>query len=341
MTKTKYSIVIPAFNAALYIDKCLDSILNQNYQDFEVIIVNDGSTDETLKIVNDYTRSYSNVIVLSQDNAGPGAARELGVKHASGNYIMFSDADDYWDSNFLAGIDVCIEKWGPDILEFGYRKVDLNGEIISNHPMIHTQYTNANCVEYYVDQRNTTNYLCNKVFSAKMFQGVHFPHLYAGEDAAVLLQLFVNARSYVSVSDIYYNYVMSPKSLCRAPFNIKKLDVVKSDDFMYDYLSKVRPDLCDKLAYAISARNAVLYCELMLSEVEEKEQIGAILKQRYKKYRSCAGNSRKVSESYSVQRKGIVFLFGITPNMCVLIYLLIRGRGNRIGSNHILKFFKA
>lgn len=324
--KIKYSIIIPAYNATLYINKCLKSMLDQAYHNYEIIIVNDGSTDDTLQIINDYAQRYSNVVVLSQNNSGPGAAREYALKYATGDYILFSDADDYWEKDFLTGINTSIEKWHPDILEFGYRKVDIKGTSVGHHSIINMYITNGDCLKEYVRQNNTTNYLCNKAFSAKLFEHVKFPHLYVGEDAAVLLQLFANAKLYVSVPEVYYNYVMSPTSLCRAPFNTRKLDILKSDNFMHDYLSNINADLSEKLAYAICARSAVLYCELMLSKNEDKGQSRAVIKQHYKKYRSFIHNKKKASESYSLQRKGIVFLFSISPWLCVHTYKFIKGR---------------
>ena len=115
MIKIKYSIIIPAYNASSHINKCLDSILNQTYENFEVIIVDDGSTDDTLKILNKYAQQYSNVYILSQENAGPGAAREKALKYIKGDYVIFSDADDYWEYNFLTHINDIIEKCKPDI----------------------------------------------------------------------------------------------------------------------------------------------------------------------------------------------------------------------------------
>lgn len=326
MVTIRYSIIIPAYNAKLYINKCLNSILNQAYNDYEIIIVNDGSNDDTLQVLNDYAKCYSNFVVLSQNNAGPGAARELAIKHVTGDYIIFSDADDYWEEEFLTGINTTMEKWHPDILEFGYRKVELNGITNSSHSILNMQLTNGDCLKHFVNQKNTTNYLWNKVFSVKLFENVSFPHLYAGEDAAVLLQLFANAKLYISVPEIYYNYVMSPKSLCRVPFNLRKLDILKSDRFMYDYLSKKRVDLSESLAYAICARSAVIYCELMLSEIEDKEKFKTTIKLQYKKYFLIIHNKKQASKLYSLYRKGIVFLFNINPYLCVIVYKIIKGR---------------
>jgi len=324
MAEFTYSIVIPVYNSALYIEKCLNSILNQDYDKFQVIIVDDGSTDDSLQILNDFAKDYPNVIVLSQDNAGPGAARELALKYATGDYIIFSDSDDYWEDNFLSKINIYIEKYLPDILEFGYRKVELNGRVISNYPLVNTQYKNDYCIKHYINQKNTTNFLWNKVFSKKLFSNVKFLHLYAGEDSAVLLQLFSNAKSYVSIPEICYNHVMTPLSLCRLPFNMKKLDILKSDDFMYEYLSKKHKDLCEKFAYAVCARSAILYCELLLSEDENKNSLKHIIKNQYKKYRSYIKNPKKASKSFSIKRKGIVTLFGINPVLCIFAYKIIK-----------------
>ncbi|HWN97238.1 MAG TPA: glycosyltransferase family A protein [Methylomirabilota bacterium] len=87
-----FSVIIPAFNRATLIRETLDSVLGQDFKDFEVIVVDDGSTDGTAEIA----RNYSNVIVVTQANAGPGEARNVGVKHARGEYLAFLDSDDVW-----------------------------------------------------------------------------------------------------------------------------------------------------------------------------------------------------------------------------------------------------
>ncbi len=108
------SIVIPAYNAEDYIRDCLDAVVNQTYHNLEVIIVNDGSKDETLDICREYARKDSRVHVLTQENKGVSAARNNGIDHATGDYICFFDADDYPEPelafNFIAGVDRWREK---------------------------------------------------------------------------------------------------------------------------------------------------------------------------------------------------------------------------------------
>ena len=97
----KISIIIPVYNCEEYIKKCIDSIIEQTYKDFEVIIINDGSTDNTNYILNEY-KNYSNIIIINQNNHGVSYSRNVGLEKAKGNYICFIDGDDYIDKDYLS-----------------------------------------------------------------------------------------------------------------------------------------------------------------------------------------------------------------------------------------------
>ena len=101
----KYSIIVPAYNTEKYIDKCLKSIFSNTYKNFEVIIVNDGSTDKTEDIINKYIKKYDDIIHIKQKNMGLSMARNNGVKKATGDYLLFIDSDDYVEKNLLENIN--------------------------------------------------------------------------------------------------------------------------------------------------------------------------------------------------------------------------------------------
>ena len=101
----KFSIIIPCYNASKYLERCLDSIYNQNYKMFEVIIVNDGSTDNTEDIVNKYRSKYNNIKYLKQDNKGVAIARNKAIELVSGNKFIFVDADDYINNELLSKLN--------------------------------------------------------------------------------------------------------------------------------------------------------------------------------------------------------------------------------------------
>ena len=113
----KYSIIIPVYNVEKYIKKCLDSVFNQSYKDYEVIVINDGSKDESMKIVDKY-----DVIRIDQENKGLSAARNKGCSIAKGEYLLFLDSDDYIEKDLLKNIDVSTKN-NPDLIRFQIKEV--------------------------------------------------------------------------------------------------------------------------------------------------------------------------------------------------------------------------
>ena len=95
------SIVIPVYNVEKYLKQCLESVVNQTLDKIEVICINDGSTDNSLNILKEYEKKYNNIIIIDQENKGPGFARNIGMKRASGKYIYFLDSDDYIELNAM------------------------------------------------------------------------------------------------------------------------------------------------------------------------------------------------------------------------------------------------
>lgn len=117
----KFSIVIPAYNVAVYLENCLKSILDQTYDNYEIIIVNDGSTDKTGKVADNLADQYEQIKVIHQSNGGASKARNMGMKNVTGNYVLFLDGDDFWsDSHFLEQISSELDRELVDVVIFGY-----------------------------------------------------------------------------------------------------------------------------------------------------------------------------------------------------------------------------
>lgn len=124
------SIVIPVYNAEKYLVKCLDSVVNQSFQNFEIIIVNDGSTDGSQKIIDEYTQRYQGKIKkFLKENGGQSSARNLALQHISGEYTTFLDSDDYYESNYLETLYYAAKKNDSDMVISGQKKVDEEGKV--------------------------------------------------------------------------------------------------------------------------------------------------------------------------------------------------------------------
>ena len=104
---SKISVIIPVYNVEQYLEKCLDSILNQTYKNIEIILVNDGSIDKSGLICDEYSRKYNNIKVFHKENGGVSSARNLGIDNATGQYLAFIDPDDYIDVNMY---EILVEK---------------------------------------------------------------------------------------------------------------------------------------------------------------------------------------------------------------------------------------
>src|SRR5438034_340060 len=113
MTAVRISVIVPLYNKAPYIRRCLDSILAQTFRDFEIIVVDDGSTDEGANIVRDYIKK--GIRLMEQANAGPGAARNRGTAAAAGDLVAWLDADDAWEPEYLAESVRMMDAYGPSV----------------------------------------------------------------------------------------------------------------------------------------------------------------------------------------------------------------------------------
>ncbi|WPO80103.1 glycosyltransferase family 2 protein [Flavobacterium sp. KACC 22761] len=112
-----FSIIIPIYNVEVYLPQCLDSILCQSFSDYELILVNDGSTDSSLEICQQYQEKFSQIILIEKENGGLSDARNTGLKAAKGDYIIFTDSDDYWQGKqVLEDLSKIISKTNPDII---------------------------------------------------------------------------------------------------------------------------------------------------------------------------------------------------------------------------------
>lgn len=312
------SVIIPVYNAEKTLEKTLNSLINQTYKNLEIILVNDGSTDNSREICENYQKKNVNIKLINKENEGPGKARESGLKYASGNYISFIDADDYIDINFYKIMTSKVEEDRADIVQCGYSLVDLKGNVIVpsklKYQVVKGQYR---CASLYVKQKNMTNYLCNKLFSKELFSNIKFTKLYAGEDACVLTQLYSNANKVVTIPDRLYYYVQTDNSLCRGKYSLKKLDSVKAGEFMYNYHKNRFPDLADYYKLYICSNAGQCYCNLKFSDIEQKEKYMQEMRKIFNKYFEITNTKLfKVS----LKRFLFILMFKISPRICIKYY---------------------
>ena len=216
----KVSVIIPAYNEEKYIKRCLDSAINQDLDDIEVIAINDGSTDNTLSIMREYEKK--NVKIVDQNNHGAGYARNMGLLGAQGEYIQFLDADDYLQPGALKKLYTLGKKYDADIVKMGVQT--------RVGPIKLGDYTYIGKLEDgIVDKSNNPNYMVeclstiwDKFTKHDLLEGVKFPLYPSWQDLAVTPYLLAKADTIYHTNDKLYNYQMMFNTTVRNTFKMNK-----------------------------------------------------------------------------------------------------------------------
>ena len=202
-----FSIIIPVYNVAPYLCECLNSILNQTFQEWEAICVDDGSTDRSGEILDDYCRMDSRFKVIHKENGGVSSSRNVGIDSATGDWIAFVDADDVWAPWTLEYVSRAIkEDKDVDLVRFDTLDFPENG----NHPWDVSSSTpyvfEIEDISERIDAMNVTNYFGGKTYRRDIVSGVRFSNYTVGEDLLFLMQCMNRARKQVHVKACCYGY---------------------------------------------------------------------------------------------------------------------------------------
>lgn len=234
------SIIIPAYNIENYIAKCLDSLLNQTYRNLEIIVVDDGSSDNTGKVIDDYSSKYDNIKVIHKKNAGVSAARNSGIEVVSGEYIGFVDGDDTVDKEMF---EVLIEnaiKYDADISHCGYKMVFPSRiDYYHNTRVLVEQDNELGLKDLILGQRVEPG-LVNKLYKRNLFKTVRMnENIKINEDLLANYYLFKQSKKSIFYDKCMYSYILRKNSASTSEVNINKIiDPVKVKKEILDDLGK-------------------------------------------------------------------------------------------------------
>lgn len=211
----KFSVIIPCYNSVDTIESCLISALSQTYLPYEIILIDDCSSDNTVKIADELLSKHSvkYKIIQKENNSGPGVSRNLGIKKASGDYIVFLDSDDWYELNFLDSAREVLEATSSDIVLTAYQKVYDTGKVVK--VLLHENLINES------DPRNILAHsfdsLCTMVTKSDLLKQIKLPNLYNGEDVAVVPLIISKAAKIGYLNQVTYNYFQRSSSLSQKP----------------------------------------------------------------------------------------------------------------------------
>ena len=234
------SVIVPVYNAESYLKKCLDSIVDQDYRDLEVIVVNDGSIDGSPEICEEYAKKDSRIRLFHQSNKGPMYAKKKGIEKARGDYITFVDADDYIDAGVYSTILSSLDGL-PDMIIYGLKEINSNCVIKKNNyfePGVYdNERMNNEIVPFmlshgsFFDFGILPNLVCKMIRRSFINRSnlILSDEVTVGDDADITFQLIAQANK-IQLIDIYpYNYIRHDSSVMDSMIEIKMISELYND----------------------------------------------------------------------------------------------------------------
>ena len=280
------SVIIPAYNAEKYLGFCLDTVIAQTHKKLEIIVINDGSKDNTGKICDEYAEKDSRIRVIHQENHGVAFTRNVGLDKATGEYIAFIDSDDYVKSNYIEVLlETCTENCSNITI---CKSIDTYKRELFDLPVSYNARTyesmfllqNIPCLDVCYEV------VISMIFHKSVFDGLRFPVGLIYEDSYIYYDLIKNAGKITFIDTILYYYYLSSNSIMRSDFSVKKYDILTSYEKKLEVLKR---NNC-KQSYQIVSRDYLYtvsgmigqtkYCDKFTSEFKKQK-----IKELRKKYR--------------------------------------------------------
>ena len=321
MKKPLISIVVPVYNVEEYLPECVDSLLSQDYEPIEIILVDDGSPDRCGSICDEYANTYQNIVALHKANSGLSDARNYGMKYAKGDYICFVDSDDYVSEKYISHLYEAIESTDSD-LAISWFKCVFDHENKKNNDIIQgiIKVSSKECLEKLLYQDGVETSAWGKLYKKELLNGLEYPKGKLYEDIPVTVEAIIRAESVSIIQNVDYFYRQRRDSIQYQSFNIRKLDCIAHIDNMRKRIEGIHPDL----TRAIDCREYSALCNILFQIPSKSEvEIRKKLWNRLKMIRKSVLSNKKAKQKNRIA--AFVSYFGF--NIMSFVYHSTQARG--------------
>jgi len=314
----RLSIIVPVYNVEKYLQKCLNNLLLQDIpkEEYEIIVVNDGSTDNSSAIADKYVAGNQNIHLIIQENQGLGGARNTGIKHANGNYIMFVDSDDYIEEKCLSALLKRVEDNNLEILRYNHEEVNEDYNIIpkrrnAKHAVIFDEEISSGA-EYLSEKMGYACYVCVYLFKTSLIKegnfyfekGIYF------EDVEWLPKVMMKAKRVKTINKQVYYYLKRKGSITQAHDIEKKKKLLNDKFLMLNHLRELITSANDqRVAKWASGLSALIVVGILsYIEINFRNQKAELIC-RIKQNTSYPLSTHK----FTFKQKILVFMININP----------------------------
>lgn len=303
----KVTIIVPIYNGEKYLPRCIESILRQTYQDIELLLIDDGSTDGTANICEQYARQDPRVIVKKQTNQGVSSARNSGILSASGQYITFADADDEMCDNAIETAVRCLHQAKADVVTYGWVRCDEKGDLEEPISEEYEILTDPEAILHRMLEHYSScggGYPWNKLWRTASFQSICLfdPKLYFFEDMEWCVRMILKVKKLVICPECLYRYSVLQSSVSNQKEQREKretgyhqamkqiISVLKDHPQCASWLEKkYYPEIVNGILFSVEKKYWCVYRQLMDRFIQIK-----------KKIKSACYYSRKMRIRYAV-----------------------------------------
>ena len=318
----KLSIIIPVYNVEKFLRKCLDSAIYPDLEGYEIIAVNDGSTDSSPSICLAYAEKYPQLIrTVTTPNGGLGHARNTGIDMAQGEYLLFLDSDDYLSANAVPEIMELLDR-DFDICFFDFVSVSESGKLL--------HYTQGCSKEGVFSLQSFPELLfempnaCGKLWRRSLYTqtGIRFPDRLWFEDLATSPRLYIHAEKLISVHKVWYNYLQHSGSITNSSNIQRNLEIITAVDTSLDYYKAqgLYEKYLPQLAY-MAFYNQLLTSSTRVNHIDRHSDVQDVL---LSDYRAKFPNYRENPYIRTMPRKFKLLLHLIERRQRLALYLVMR-----------------
>ncbi len=310
------SVIIPIYNRERYIRRCIDSVLNQQNVETEIILVDDGSTDSSPQIIKEYASNYSNIKPIFTPNQGVSHARNTGLDAANGKYIAFIDSDDFLEPDALISMKTAIEKNGADCcvgrINFYSDSGDFDHTLILPDQYRNKLFDNTEVWQTLLDIEYPILDICNsKLFLAKLWKTIRFPEGKTSEDTFSIIEIYEKCDKVYFLDKVVYNLIFSPSSIMRSKPCKYLIDSSEANCKLSAHLIKKGFYNAALKRFGDGTRN-LIYAKETLKDPEYQAEI-------HKVYKQYCLVSKRLSSHVSIRNKIRFFIFRLSFPLYIFI----------------------
>jgi len=321
----KIGIIVPVYNVEKTLSRCIESILNQTFENFKLILINDGSLDRSGEICEEYRKMDSRITVIHKKNGGLSSARNAGIDIVDTEYIGFVDSDDFIDKDMYNTLYQAIIREEADISSCDFLQCE-EGEMddlskINKEEAVYLTYQGKDSVKQLLRDKEINRSAWNKLYKSELFENIRYPVGKLYEDTYTTYKLYLLAKRVVHTNYKGYYYMFNPNSITREAFSPKHFDVITETKRVLCDLQNNRPDLCEYEYGRLAKQYVGLVVKIFDSLNNKKnkvylDKIMEDIKQDFVYFR----HNKTLDKKYKI----VIFILYYNPSLFFLIYKLAR-----------------